>query len=166
MAGRSDGVRTFVLAVMIASPLAAEDNATDTLEACLSAHDSMDAARADCTPLIVRDCLDSPDGATTVGMVGCFADSEANWDTLRRKLLERLVEVAKASDDFYTEQGEDGFAHGVESLTKAETAWETWRDLECISRADDNGNGSMRRIVAASCRLDLVRDRVLQHWFR
>ena len=157
-----------MLILMLLVPLSvrAETESERAVEDCLDARTTIEDARAACFDLGVRNCLNSPDGATTVGMVGCFASAETSWDTVRQSVLAQLSDAAKASDEIYAEQGEDGFAHSFDSLTKAEAAWEAWRDLECISRADDNGNGSKRRIVAASCRLDLMRDRVLQHWFR
>jgi uncharacterized protein YecT (DUF1311 family) len=155
-----------VLTLLMPISARAETESERAIEDCIDSQPSIEIARAECLDLGVRNCLDSPDGATTVGMVGCFASAESAWNSVRQSALARLSEAAKASDDYYTEQGDTGFANSLDSLTKAEAAWEAWRDLECISRADDNGNGSMRRIVAASCRLDLMRERVVQHWFR
>jgi|GEM_PF-1639959 len=139
----------------------------DLLAACLDRYEGdVNAARLDCAGKVAQPCLDQPDGVTTVGMGNCFRREELAWDVLRDEALARLREAAKANDEFYSAQGDSGFATAVESLNAAETAWEAWHDAECRSRADDHGNGSMRRIVAPSCRMELMRERVLALWYR
>ena len=124
------------------------------------------AARQTCSGLIERPCLDSSEGATTVGMVNCAAREELAWEALRAEVFARLEAAAQASDEYYKEQNLADYATALDSFRAADTAWATWRDLECRARADDHGNGSMRQIVAGFCRSELIRERVLTYWFR
>ena len=156
------------LLALLPTPLLAQSLSPEAgeIETCLSLSETIEDARIACSALSVNPCLDSTEGATTVGMVGCFAKAEGHWDELRVIVLDRLDAEAQERDAYYKSLGEDGFAESAASLATSETTWAAWRDAECISRADDNGNGSMRRIVAAACRLDLMRERVLSLWFR
>ncbi|MEO8531962.1 MAG: lysozyme inhibitor LprI family protein [Deltaproteobacteria bacterium] len=139
----------------------------DMLAHCLDRFEGdVNAARMDCAGKIAQPCLGTSDGATTVGMGNCFKQEELAWQALRDEVLARLLEAAKVNDAYYTGQGDAGFATAVESLNAAEATWAPWRDAECRSRADDHGNGSMRRIVAPSCRMELMRERVLALWYR
>jgi uncharacterized protein YecT (DUF1311 family) len=147
-------IRLLVCLVLLASPAVAQDADVDLLANCLDRFEGdVNGARIACGGLVARPCLSTEAGTTTTGMVACSAREELAWQSLRDEVLARLTEAAMSDDSRSHLQG-------------AESAWTAWRDAECPARAHAHAAGAMRQLSAAACRLDLMRERVLQLWYR
>ncbi|HWA63725.1 MAG TPA: lysozyme inhibitor LprI family protein [Caulobacteraceae bacterium] len=106
----------------------------------LAAEAPKDPAEARYTPAYQK-CLDSPDGQSTAGMIGC-TDAElklqdAALNAAYRKAMKDLTPGQKAK------------------LQAAQRAWIAFRDAECASYEDEDW-GSLSRINAASCVLHMT----------
>jgi uncharacterized protein YecT (DUF1311 family) len=91
-------------------------------------------------------CLDSPDGQSTMGMVGCNNDEAAVQD--------------KALNAAYRKAMKDLTAEQKTKLQAAQRAWIAFRDAECASY-QDNDWGSISNINAAACLLRMTVQRTM-----
>lgn len=115
----------------------AQDRAV--IEACLSG--KTDAVqRRGCIGRVANPCQDTPDGASTVGMIGCFEREHAVWD----ERLNRAYREAMAAFD------ENGKAY----LKGTQQAWLKFRAQACEWPAKVYPGGSIGGPLAADCRLD------------
>ncbi|HZZ36273.1 MAG TPA: lysozyme inhibitor LprI family protein [Caulobacteraceae bacterium] len=91
-------------------------------------------------------CLDSPEGQSTAGMIGCIGAElevqDARLNAQYRKAMADLNPRQKAR------------------LQAAERAWLAYRDAECLSYTDEDW-GSLSRINANHCVLQMTVERLI-----
>jgi uncharacterized protein YecT (DUF1311 family) len=134
--------------VMVMTP----DEERRALIGCVD--DSGMRAQDACQGLISRPCLNSEDGMTTVGMMGCMGRELEVWD--------ELLNQAYADEmNRWSEDGEWGERQQAR-LRDAQRIWITLRDADCDYAAGFNEGGSIARIVRVSCLLDATAARTIQ----
>ena len=100
-------------------------------------------------------CTETPSGGSTVGISGCLAQELEAWESVRSAVHARLLVAARK----YDEDPVDGAPPVGASLVAAKAAWEAHRDAQCTYEWSEYAGGTMRGIVAVSCRLQLTADR-------
>jgi len=116
------------------------------LQACVSAAEGeADALRA-CRGTISQPCFDTPEGASTHGMVMCASAERDAWARILDEQLARLS--ANGADS-------------APSLQRAQTAWAAYREAECNYHVALWGEGSGARVALASCDAQLTADRAI-----
>jgi uncharacterized protein YecT (DUF1311 family) len=112
------------------------------------------AARASENPKVAaryspayQKCLESPQGVSTMGQIGCIGDELA----LQDKALNRAY--AKAMADLTPGQ--------KAKLQAAERAWVAFRDAECAAQEDEDW-GTLSRVAANQCVLDRTIERAIE----
>ena len=103
----------------------------------------------------------APGGDTTLGMTDCTIAEAAAWD---RVLDETFAELVILSRDRIALEEQAGAAPEPldEMLREAQGAWVTFRDADCAQEYAVWGEGSMRQIAGAWCRLDRTSQRVIE----
>lgn len=102
---------------------------------------------ADCIGPIANACQDQPGGSTTIGIVACLQREEAAWDVI-------------LNDNYKTTMA-DLDASQQAALRKAQRAWIPSRDADCAALWEAFKDGTIRSVIAASCRLDATANRAL-----
>ena len=100
-------------------------------------------------------CTETPGGGSTRGLSGCLAQELEAWESVRSAVHARLLDAART----YDEDPVDGAPPVGASLVAAKAAWEAHRDAQCTYEWSEYAGGTMRGIVAVSCRLQLTADR-------
>jgi uncharacterized protein YecT (DUF1311 family) len=93
------------------------------------------------------DCLDTPDGQSTAGMIAC-TDTEMKLQDTRLNAA-----YAKAMGKLNERQ--------KTALRKAQRAWVAFRDADCASLWDDEW-GSLSRVNANGCMLSRTVERTIE----
>jgi uncharacterized protein YecT (DUF1311 family) len=98
----------------------------------------------------LRECLDSTENQTTVGMIDCAIRAGVQWDKELNKNYNLLI--SKLSSD------------EKEKLKGAQKIWISYRDkeMEFARTMYINMQGTMWRIVLADRQTDLTRQRALE----
>jgi uncharacterized protein YecT (DUF1311 family) len=109
------------------------------------AADKADPVEARYTPAYQK-CLDSADGQSTLGMIGCASDETAIQD--------------KALNNAYRKAMKDLTPEQKTKLQAAQRAWIAFRDAECASYEDDDW-GTLSKINAATCLLHMTVQRTI-----
>ena len=144
----------FLLAVLPTFALAEDRAMVDVIESCLTAPAAGTDAR-DCIGVIAIQCMEVPEGQTTVGMMQCaLAEAEA-WDVLLNRYYKQARALAREMDaadraDF------PEFAVRAETLLDAQRAWITFRDANCTAQYAQWGPGTLRQIIGADCQLEMT----------
>lgn len=120
-----------------AAPASAEGEVAACVE---SAGDEGDALAA-CQGVVANPCLETDGGASTQGMVMCFAAEADAWASELHAALTRLAAARPETDA---------------ALTSAQDAWSDYRDSECAYRVARWGEGSGARVVLAQCLAQLT----------
>ncbi len=95
-------------------------------------------------------CLDSPDGQSTAGMVACLDTAYAAWDQAMNDVYDNLFDLLDAAS--------------LTALKAAQRKWIAFRDAEedFLVALQNPVNGTIEHVVAAQGRVDLVKARTLQ----
>jgi len=150
------------LSLAVSAPSASAQDpeaALADLRACLETATGADA-RA-CVGTYARPCMAAPGGDTTLGMADCTIAEAAAWD---RMLDETFADLVILSRDRIALEEQAGAAPPPldEMLREAQGAWVTFRDADCAQEYAVWGEGSMRQIAGAWCRLDRTSQRVIE----
>lgn len=92
-------------------------------------------------------CLSSPDGVSTMGMIGCIADEltiqDGRLNAAYRKAAGQLTPGQKTK------------------LQAAQRAWIAFRDADCAAQQDEDW-GSLSRVLANQCVLSRTVERTIE----
>lgn len=124
------------------------------LHQCL-ADTPADQALDMCTGGWSNPCTETPGGGTTVGISGCLAQELEAWESVRSAIHARLLDAAR----MYDQDPVEGAPPVGASLVASKAAWEAHRDAQCTYEWSEYAGGTMRGIVAVSCRLQLTAER-------
>jgi uncharacterized protein YecT (DUF1311 family) len=120
------------------------------VEACFDSQ-AFDAPEAACIGEAAAICSDTTDqGQTTLGLSQCMMSEAAAWDAL----LNREYKALRAKYETEPELRQQ--------LQTAQRAWIAFRDADCGFAYAVWGNGSMRQIGGADCRLRHTARRTLE----
>lgn len=100
-------------------------------------------------------CMTSGDAAQglTMAMALCTSQEIDRQDTALNAAYQRLITQRAEFDDEFGASTE-------ELLREAQRAWVTWRDANCLSKAQTGG--SMDRLIYPGCMLDMTVHRTLE----
>lgn len=149
------------LSIVPMSVVAEPDPAmVEILDNCLKGPTDMSNAR-DCIGLLAAQCMQAPDGQTTVGMMQCAMSETEAWDVLLNIEYQQARKQAQNMDaddlpDF------PGYAVRAEKLLDAQRAWIAFRDANCLAAYGIYGGGSMRQIAGSQCRLRMTAERTIE----
>jgi uncharacterized protein YecT (DUF1311 family) len=146
-------------ALVCASLIAAHSHAQDdfnqpseaeraALQTCLESQ-----PERDCIGIVMQPCLNTDEGMTTYGMIGCTARELTLWD-------ERLNERYGAFMEWYAGD-EDYNVRQRDRMRAAQRAWITLRDADCEVEAGRYDGGSLARVVSIGCLNDLTAQRAI-----
>lgn len=109
---------------------------------------AIDAAEIEAryTPALAQ-CLDTPDGQTTAGTVGCIAEELKVQDAALNAAYRQLAAGMNARQQA--------------GLRNAQRAWIAFRDADCASRQDWEW-GSMSTVAANFCMLRRTVERTIE----
>lgn len=98
------------------------------------------------TPALQK-CLDSPDGVSTMGQIGCIADElkiqDGRLNAAYRKAMGKLTPGQKTK------------------LQAAQRAWIAFRDADCAAQQDEDW-GTLSRVIANQCVLSRTVERTIE----
>lgn len=138
---------------IMSAPVAAQSDGpalpSGVVEACLAGTAPGDLD-PDCIGEAADQCQQAPGGSTTRGIAGCLMAEHDAWDAVLNAQYQE-TRAAFADDDTASA-----------SLRDAQRAWIAWRDAECRFEYDRYGDGSMRSVSAAGCRMTLTARRALE----
>lgn len=108
-------------------------------------------------------CMDSEaDGYTTFGMAACTQAETQTWDDLLNSEYAGLRDRARAMDAGETNPD---YAVRADALLTAQRAWIAFRDADCALAYTEFGGGSMRRLSASGCHLQMTAERTIDLHF-
>jgi uncharacterized protein YecT (DUF1311 family) len=129
---------------------------------CLAAADTPDDAQA-CIGSGSATCMETEaDGYTTFGMAACTQAETQAWDDLLNSEYVALRDRARAMDAGETNPD---YAVRADALLTAQRAWIAFRDAECALAYSEFGGGSMRRLSASGCHLQMTAERTIDLHF-
>ncbi len=100
-------------------------------------------------------CMESADGGTTYGMMGCLDGELQFWD--RKLNANYRVAMANAKQsDIDTEAKKYGRPSQAEALRDMQRAWITFRDASCAYEHSRWGGGTGAGPAAAACMMRLT----------
>jgi uncharacterized protein YecT (DUF1311 family) len=152
------GTVVAVLAFASAGKAQDPEAALADVRACLEENRGADART--CVGVYAQACMAEPGGDTTLGMSACTTVEAAAWD---RVLDETFAELIVLSRDRMALEEQAGVAPTPldEMLRHAQGAWIAFREADCAQEYAAWGDGSMRTIAGAWCRLDRTSRRVI-----
>lgn len=148
-------------ACMVGSALWAQEPAfsTEATEQCVFATPAPQDARG-CIGMSANQCMQSPDGYTTVGMVACLNHERAYWDTQLNAVYQSLRAELRAADAELDELG--SAAPRMEpALVAMQRAWIAFRDATCDYEASQWGGGSGTGPAVMGCMMRLTGEQTL-----
>lgn len=160
-------MRAGLLVLTLAVPAAAQDAVPESgprpgdiaeIDVCLTSSLEAGDAAEECVGIVSGPCMEAADGATTVGMMACMGRETQAWDAILNDQWPKLMQRARSLDGGAVAQDQPGRA---ETLRDAQRAWIAFRDAECAHAYASGGDGSIRRILGASCLLDLTAERAI-----
>jgi uncharacterized protein YecT (DUF1311 family) len=94
-------------------------------------------------------CLDSPDGQSTMGMVQCLGTAYDAWDAALNEAYGELMDSLEAAQR--------------DALKTSQRQWIAWRDAEqkFLQSLVTETSGSIMRITTNQAMVDMVKARVL-----
>ncbi len=115
----------------------------EVLEDCLQGKEGYEA-RASCIGAASDDCMTTPSGQTTVGMVQCLSLEATDWDNRLTATYHQLMKEQKAADDELAALGSAVKPERAKRLQQMERQWIAFRDGACkFEEAQwDGGSGS------------------------
>ncbi len=122
----------FVAALTVAAPALAQDPPTDPVMARY-------------TPGFGK-CLESPEGGSTAGMIGCIAQE--------LEIQDKALNAAYASTMGSLNERQKA------KLRAAQKAWIAFRDADCASLQDEDW-GTLSRVSANACVLHMTVERAI-----
>jgi len=98
----------------------------------------------------LEECMGTPDGGTTIGMIGCMQEAEEAWDKELNRVYKQLRSILSEEEKA--------------ALLKTQRAWLAYRDAEFEFNGEYHGNmqGTMWGIVAVNRQMDIVKARTLE----
>lgn len=147
-----------------ASTALAQDSASGVpydakiLPACRAETAAKDARS--CIGKASAQCMESPDGYTTVGMVSCLGQELDQWDAMLNTTYAALIAQAAEADRELAELG-SAASPAEPALRDAQRKWLAWREAECGFAASRFQGGTAGGPVASECALTLTAERVL-----
>lgn len=131
------------------------------LETCVAGQlPATDEAERACIGLTATPCMETPEGGSTLGIVGCLMAETAAWDVLLNRDWPGLMARARATDESYKDW-QPALPSAAEALRRAQRAWLAWREAECAALATEWGGGSHARVIHADCWLSLTAERTI-----
>lgn len=123
--------------------------AESRIELCLQGYTTRTDKLANCVGGYAQACMNSrEDGETSVGMMQCAMEEASAWDDR----LNATYAALQAELDPAV----------FEALRDAQRAWIASRDADCALEISPYEGGSIQRVIAAGCQLDLTAARALQ----
>lgn len=105
-------------------------------------------AERDCIGAVMRPCMETEEGMTTYGMVGCTARELALWDARLNERYGAFMEWYAGDEDYNVRQRD--------RMRTAQRIWITQRDADCEVEAGRYDGGSLARVVRIGCLNDLT----------
>ncbi len=157
---------TAAVALLVAGAQApaawAEDNLPydgAILTACLAAKTGDD--RASCIGVASEQCMETPDGQTTFGMVDCLSQESQQWDELLNTTYQAVLVSDEDSDAQMKELG-SSVEPIVPMLREMQRAWMAWRDAACEYEAVIWQGGTGGGPASAHCYMELTARQALR----
>jgi len=161
-------MRLLVLSLMLATgPALAQSGPTydaKGLATCLAdAGTGADAgpARHACIGRAAAQCMASPGGDTTAGMVECLDHEARDWDRLLNDRYRQVLQAAKAADAGLAGLG-SAAAPAAPALQEAQRTWITFRDASCRYESLRFQGGTAGGPAAGDCVLRLTAEQALR----
>lgn len=131
-----------VLCAVCASPASARvvSGGSLPIETCLEDAQSEEKYLRACIGLLSRPCLESPDGVTTAGMIGCMATERRAWQRLADHYAEQLRAQSSPLQ--------------LETLSAYLTAHERWLTARCHYASTLYEGGTMAGLEGSACLRD------------
>ncbi|MGB0901394.1 lysozyme inhibitor LprI family protein [Halocynthiibacter sp.] len=140
-----------VLAVLIlGQPVLAQDISFDeslSLSCYYESGEPGHASQDDCVGVSANACMETPGGASTVGMGFCLQAEHQMWDALLNEAYTNL-RTRLAENDANTDEGAP---NQVDALRDMQRAWITYRDANCAFERSLWGNGSGAGMAQLAC---------------
>ena len=157
-----------LIALALALPATGGAVAQDTAQAVAYDAQILTACRKDTAPGDARSCIGkasaqcmkTPDGSTTVGMVSCMGQELDQWDAMLNASYAALLETTARNDGELAKLGSAAKA-SEPILRDAQRKWVAWRDAECSFVASKWQGGSGAGPAATSCAMTLTAERAL-----
>ncbi len=113
----------------------------------------------DCIGIVSQPCLNTEEGMSTAGMVGCTGRELALWDDLLNERYRALMAMyaADSDDETFAEYAANNRARYL----TAQRAWMASRDADCEAEAGRYEGGSLARVVRVGCLLDQTARRAI-----
>ena len=131
----------------VSAPVLAQDVpfSIEATESCL------EAGRGEaCIGEAAGQCMDTPDGYTTVGMGACLGRELDWWDARLNAAYGRLMEIEKAADAEMKEIGATA-PEMATALRAMQRAWIPYRDALCDYERSQWGGGTGQGPATAAC---------------
>lgn len=138
----------------------ADAAAVEVLGVCMDGAATADEGEA-CIGLLSDQCMDQPDGQTTIGMTQCAQSETEAWDVLLNSEYKAARAWTKAADEGETAEPQM-FAVRADELLAAQRAWIAFRDANCRAAYGIYGSGSMRNIAGSQCKLRMTAKRAIE----
>ena len=110
------------------------------LEQCLQSAWERGARPEECIGFVEAPCLDTEEGQSTAGMVGCAAREHAFWDALLKQTYQELRDGATEEEQV--------------ELRDLQRLWLDWRQERCAYEAVQYEGGTFANVVANRCFLE------------
>ena len=163
-------MRGLALLALIAAPAFAQDVVYDAavLDSCLE-----DAAREHaqtdieaeplraCIGAAAMDCMQGPEGGTTVGMVDCLSRETGQWDGLLNRWYGQALAQAEEGDAALKDLG-SAAPPAAPVLRDAQRGWIAFRDKSCEFESVRWQGGTLGGPASGDCMLRLTAEQALR----
>lgn len=147
-------MRALIALILMAVPAAAQDSLAFSkapVVACLQGGDAQES----CIGLAAQACMETPGGATTVGMGFCLGAERDFWDARLNAAYLRLMSASERVDsEMAALKSSD--APRAPALRDMQRSWIDYRDAACRFEATQWGSGSGAGPAATQCVLTLT----------
>ncbi|MCV6593288.1 MAG: lysozyme inhibitor LprI family protein [Silicimonas sp.] len=153
------------LAFCLAGPAVAQDDLKGkygtVLEACFGAATSTVEGEA-CISRMFEACAQGePGGQSTVGTIDCARAEAEIWDK-HLNIEYKATRAQMRQDDKAELRTFPEFARRAEALLAAQRAWIAFRDAECDLVSAQFGAGSLSRVSASLCVMQMTAERTFE----
>ncbi|WP_027258406.1 lysozyme inhibitor LprI family protein [Leisingera aquimarina] len=135
--------------------------------ACVAGAANQDARRG-CLGTSAQHCMgETPDGSTTVGMMGCLDGERSYWDQRLNRAYKSMRTKAEALDAEMEELG-SAVPKTAPALRGMQRAWIIYRDATCDFERSQWGGGTGGGPAVLSCLMRLTGEQALyleDAWF-
>lgn len=145
-------MRIALLAVMLAGPVAAQEQVFDAsvAEACLESI-GVSGAFEQCIGDAAEQCMENSEGGqTTIGMSQCLQAEAQWWDTVLNASFGELLAFSKQMDA----ANGGGVPSQEAALRDMQRAWIGYRDAKCGFERSQWGRGSGAGPAVAACLME------------